>query len=53
MCVVNINLCVFDSLSTVRYERERSLVDPVTAAFCASDVCAQKTIYQKFKLMWL
>ncbi len=26
----------------------------VTAAFCpcASDVCTQKTIYQKFKLIW-
>ncbi len=26
----------------------------VTAAFCpcASDVCAQKTVYQKFKLIW-
>ncbi len=26
----------------------------VTAAFCAraSDLCAQKTVYQKFKLIW-
>ncbi len=49
-------LCVFDSLSAIRHERELSLVLTccVTAAFCAlaSDVCAQKTVYQKFKLTW-
>ncbi len=38
------------------FEREISLVLTcrVTAAFCvrALDVCAQKTVYQKFKLIW-
>ncbi len=56
LCVFNINLCVFDSLSAIRHEGELSLVlmcCVVTAAFCvyATDVCAQKTVYQKFNLM--
>ncbi len=56
LCVFNINLCVFDSLSAIRHEGELSLVlmcCVVTAAFCvhASDVCAQKTVYQKYNLM--
>ncbi len=44
-CVFNVNLCVNENLV---YSHA------VTAAFCpcASDVCTQKTIYQKFKLMW-
>ncbi len=41
---------------TIRHEKERSLVLTwcLTAAFCAraSDVCAQKTVYKKFKLIW-
>ncbi len=57
VCVFNINVCVFDSLSTIRHERELSLVLTyhVTAALCAhaKDVCAQKTVYQKFKLKLL
>ncbi len=44
----NINLCVFDSLSSIRHERKLSLVLTcrVIAAFCAcaSDVCTQKLI---------
>ncbi len=48
--------CVFDSLSAIRHERELSLVLMCceTDAFCActSDPCAQKTLYQKFKLIW-
>jgi len=41
LCVFNINVCVLDSLGTIRHERELSLV------------CTQKTIYQKFTLIWL
>ncbi len=56
MFVFNINLCVFDSLSAIRHERELSLVLTchVTDAFYvrSSDVCAQKIIYQKLKLIW-
>ncbi len=56
-CVFNINLHVFDSLSTIRHERQLILLltCSVTAAFCvcASDVCAQKTLYRTFKLIWL
>ncbi len=52
-CVFNINLCVFDSLSTIRHERvSLVLTCCVTATFCATDVCAQKTVCQKFKLIW-
>ncbi len=47
---------VTDSLIPIRHERELSLVLAccVTAAFCvrASDVCAQKTVYQTFELIW-
>ncbi len=45
------NLCVFDILSAIRHERELRLVLRATDAFCvhALDVCAQKTVYQKFK----
>ncbi len=44
-CVFNVNLCVNENLVYPR---------AVTAAFCpcASDVCTQKTVYQKFKLIW-
>ncbi len=43
--VFNVNLCVNENLV---YSHA------VTAAFCpcASDVCTQKTVYQKFKLIW-
>ncbi len=51
MCVFNLNLCVFDSLSAIRHRRE--LTCRVTITFCAHflDVCACNTVYQKFKLI--
>ncbi len=44
-CVFNVNLWVNENIV---YSHA------VTAAFCpcASDVCTQKTVYQKFKLIW-
>ncbi len=44
-CVFNVNLCVNENLVYAH---------AVTDAFCpcALDVCTQKTIYQKFKLIW-
>ncbi len=50
MCVFNINLCVFDSLSTIRHERELSLV--LTYPSESYFVCAQKTVFQKSRLTW-
>ncbi len=45
-CVFNVNSCVNENL--------RLLTCHMTAAFCAraSDVCTQKTVFQKFKLIW-
>ncbi len=51
----NCVLCIQGA--AVLHERELSLVLTcrVTAVFCAraSYVCAHKTVYQKFKLIWL
>ncbi len=48
--------CVFENVSAIKHEREISLVLMccVTDAFCActTDACAQKTLYQKFQLIW-
>ncbi len=55
-CVFNMNLCEFHILSSIRHERELTLVlsRRVTAAFCAraSNMCAQKTLFQMFRLIW-
>ncbi len=55
-CVFNMILCVFHILSSIRHERELTLVlsRRVTAAFCAraSNMCAQKTLFQMFRLIW-
>ncbi len=57
LCVFNINMCVFHSLSAIKHERELSVVTLLTChvtcflCVCASDVCVQKTKYHKFKLI--
>ncbi len=55
MCFEHKLVCI-DSLRAIRHEKELCLIltCQVTGAFCAcdSDVCIQKTVYQKFKLIW-